>query len=351
MRDKLVISIDAMGGANAPLCIIEAIEIVAKSRSDILFVLHGDKSTIELILSDRASLKDICEIKHSSTVVSDEDQPLKALKSGKESSMYKSIMDVKNGDAHACISSGNTGALMVMAKMILGTLSGVKRPAICSYYPSVHEGTILLDLGANSDCDVNNFFQFAVMGACFAKVVKGVENPRIGVLNIGVEEYKGREIERKTHEMLKQSSLNYIGFAEPNQLSTAEFDVVVTDGFSGNIVIKTTEGIAKHLKSLMKSAFSGSVLGRICGLLMKVRLRKIFKVMDPRFYNGAMFIGLKGIVVKSHGSSDHIAFYNALQKTISLAENDINGKIQDLFLSQSHDDKNFIEKIKHKLGF
>jgi glycerol-3-phosphate acyltransferase PlsX len=353
MQERLVISIDAMGGANAPLCVIDALESFCSTNKSVNFLIFGNQSQLEPLLDSRPSLKDRYTIHHTNDVISDHEQPVRALKIGKNSSMYLAIQALKEGKANACLSSGNTGALMVMTKMILGSLKGIKRPAIVSLYPNQHGGTVILDLGANSQCDPQHLFEFAIMGSCFAKVVQHKDTPTIGVLNIGTEEYKGRELDKKTHELLKNSDLNYHGFVEPHDLAKGTVDVVVTDGFTGNVALKSSEGTAKVIKEFMKIAFHSNLRSKIGGWLAKKSLQIAFQDVDPRKYNGAMFIGVDGIVVKSHGSSDSIAFEYAINRVVELTEKQINKQISALLQHEKEleNAESIVSKIKTKLGF
>lgn len=353
MGKSTVISIDVMGGANAPLSVIQGLESVCEKYPDVFFMLFGKSHEAHSLISKTKLLKKRSKFIECATSVSDDEQPVKALKTGRESSMWKAIQAVKNGEASACVSSGNTGALMVMSKMVLGTLEHIKRPAIVSIFPNRGHGTVMLDLGANAECDAANLFQFAVMGTCFAKIVLRKDNPTVGILNVGVEEYKGRELDKKLHKLLSASQLNFKGFIEGHDLSECTVDVAVTDGFTGNIALKVAEGVAKTCMDYMKKGFQTSLLSKIGALLAKSGLKKSFGMIDPRLYNGAMLVGLDGIVVKSHGSSDAVAFANAVEVAINISKQAINRDIADM-LKQHHAETHktsIVDKIKHTLGF
>ncbi len=354
MNKNIIISIDAMGGANAPHCIVDAIAKVIESHKGVSFKIFGDEERINTALKPHGISQDRIEVIHTTKAITDDEQPIKALKTGKDSSMYKAIQAVKNGEANACISGGNTGALMVMSKMVLGSLHNVKRPAIVNIFPNLKGGCVILDLGANSECDAANLFQFALMGHAYARAVLKKDRPLIGILNVGTEEYKGRDIEKKTYEMLKQSGLNFYGHIEGYDITKGTVDVVVTDGFSGNIAIKVAEGTANICRDYIKEAFQSSFFAKIGGLLARKGLKTVLSRVDPRNYNGAMFIGVDGIVVKSHGSSDHKGFANAIDVTARLIKQDVNNEISQL-LTQLHElessKESLISKIKHKLGF
>ena len=336
MDTNIILSIDAMGGANAPQSVIEGLEIVCKQHDNISFLLFGKQSEIEPLLSNTQKLKNCSTIYDCATVICDNEQPVKAMKSGVESSMRAAIDATTLHGAHACISSGSTGALMVMAKIRLGMLSGIKRPAIVSVFPNRAKGTVMLDLGANAECDVTHLSQFAIMGLCFAKIVLGLDNspPSLGILNMGTESYKGRSVDRELAQLLSQTNLDFRGFVEGHDLSEGTIDVVVTDGFTGNIALKVAEGVAKTCLHYMKHGFKSSFFSRIGALLASRGLKKSFSIIDPRHYNGAMLIGLNKIVVKSHGSSDATSFANAVNVAINLVKQNINDKIIDMMEQQ-----------------
>lgn len=352
MHDKIVVSLDTMGGSKAPRSNIEAAFIALKRHPSLHLLLYGDTDIISPLLADLAPFAQRYKVLHAPTVVSDHDQPVRALRQGVESSMRKAIDSVHLGTAKACVSGGNTGALMVMAKMVLGDLPGIKRPAIIGAIPHKHGKTIILDLGANSECDELNLLQFALMGNAYAKVVLNKAAPSIGLLNMGVEAIKGTGLQKKTHELLKDTQLNYTGFIEGYDITEGVVDVVVTDGFTGNILLKFGEGVVKLILDILKKSFNKNLFTKIAGLLMKKTLKTAFSKIDPNNVNGAMFIGINGIVVKSHGSADSNAVAAAITIAYELAAQDIN---QDIIqeLKTMHAGSNaqlFMEKIKKTLG-
>jgi len=353
--NKIIISVDAMGGAHAPKSVVDAVNNASKKNPHISFKLFGDSALIKKLMPSELRASQSIEIIHTTHVISDDEQPVKALKTGRESSMYKAIRSVKDGEAHACISGGNTGALMVMAKLVLGSLPNVKRPAIINIFPnSRNKGTVMLDLGANAECDSVNLFQFALMGHCYSKCVMKVKNPSIGILNVGTEDYKGRDLEKRTFQLLSKSGLNFFGHVEGYDITQGTVDVIVTDGFSGNLVIKSAEGTAHICKDLIKEAFNSSWLAKLGGLFAKKALKKVMEKVDPRNYNGAMFAGVNGIVVKSHGSTDIQGFENAINVTTDLIKQDVNSQLSHL-LVQLHDlegknQEGLMSKIKSKFG-
>lgn len=326
---KYILALDAMGGDNAPYCVIAGAALFAKEYKHVDFLLFGDKDIIEPIYAKFPILASRAVIEHTKDFIKPEEKPSIALRKGKKSSMRLAIEAVKSGQADAIISAGNTGALMVMSKLILKPLDGIDRPAIGTIIPSKIGSSLLLDMGANSACDAENLVQFAVMGDAFVRSALGKAKPSIGILNIGSEELKGHETIRVANQIItkKYTHLNYHGYVEGDELMTGVVDVIVTDGFTGNIALKTIEGTAKILKTFFKDGFKSSLLSRIGFLLSALSLKKVFKKIDPRNHNGAMFLGLNGISIKSHGNADKIGFSNALKVATNLIENKINHKI------------------------
>ena len=255
---------------------------------------------------------DRLKIHHASETVSMDELPSRALRNKKDSSMRVAIDLVKSGEADACVSAGNTGALMATSRFVLKMLPNIDRPAIITALPSIQGQTYMLDLGANVDCTASHLFQFAVMGSEQVSAVAEIPNPRIGLLNIGQEEIKGNEQVKGAHELLASSSLNYVGYVEGDDIYKGGTDVIVSDGFVGNIALKSSEGVAKMISHFMKEGFQRNLLTKLAGLIALPVLRGLRRRIDPRNYNGASLLGLKGIVVKSHGSADKLAFANAI---------------------------------------
>ncbi len=328
---KLIIALDAMGGDNAPHAVLAGAENAHAAYPDVQFLLYGDEATLAALLPGYPKLQSVSRIMHAEAVVSPDDKPSTALRQGKRSSMRLAIDAVNSGEAAAMVSAGNTGALMAMSKIVLKTLPGIDRPAICTIMPTIRGKTVMLDLGANVDCNSDNLFQFALMGNAFARVMLKVESPTIGLLNIGSEDVKGNEVVKSAAALLKETAvpLNFIGYVEGNDIAEGTADVVVTDGFSGNIALKTAEGTAKICRDFMKQAFRSSLLARIGCLLARPALTKFFSRIDHRFYNGAMLVGLNGIIVKSHGGADALGLSSAICVAIELAAHTINNKIID----------------------
>jgi len=330
---KITISLDCMGGDNAPLSVIEGASIVARENNDVYFLLHGKEEEIEKILRKHPELRKTSEIRHTESFIAGDEKPLNALRKGKNSSMRLAIESVKHGEADAVVSAGNTGALMAISKIVLRSLPSIDRPALIQLIPNQSgTATALLDMGANLECDSLNLCQFAIMGSAFYSAVMKAKNPSIGILNIGSEDMKGNDAVKNAANMLKDSSLkkNFYGFVEGNDLLKGVVDVVVTDGFSGNIALKTIEGTSKFIGLVIREGFKSSLMAKIGYLFAKRALDKAKETLNPKLYNGAMFVGLNGISVKSHGNADGFAYSNAIKNTISLIENKVNEKISTL---------------------
>ena len=330
MSGRLTIALDAMGGDHAPKMVIAGANIAHRRFPEVHFLLFGDEARIAPLLDRNAALKPLCEIRHTPDFVANEDKPSVALRAGRRSSMRLAIDAAESGEAAAVVSAGNTGALMAMAKVVLRMVPGIDRPAIASYFPTMRGESVMLDLGANVECDADNLVQFAVMGEVFARTVLGVSQPSIGLLNVGSEEQKGHEEVRAAATLLRNTDLpvRFHGFVEGDDITAGTVDVVVTDGFSGNIALKTAEGTAKLYSEFLRGAFRSSLVARIGYLFARHALNKVRKRTDPRRYNGALFLGLNGIVVKSHGGTDALGFANAIGVAVDMAANDFNSKIR-----------------------
>lgn len=327
----ITIALDAMGGDHAPVFVVNGIDIARARFPDTNFILYGDEQRILPLLQKKRKLKDRCEIRHTDVVIGADDKPSQALRRGRRSSMRQAIDAVASGDAQGVVSAGNTGALMAMAKYVLKTIEGVDRPAIASFFPTARGESTMLDLGANVDCDANNLVQFAVMGAAFARTVLGVQRPSVGLLNIGVEEVKGHDAVRRVAQMLRESDppFDFYGFVEGGDIALGTVDVIVTDGFTGNVALKTVEGTARLYSRFLRAAFRRSVFSRLGYLLARPALETLRHKVDPRVYNGAMFVGLNGIVVKSHGGTDATGFASAIGVAVDM----VKGRYGDLILA------------------
>lgn len=330
MNHNLTIALDAMGGDKAPGAVVAGAAMALDRRPKLKFRFYGDKEQIEPLLQKRKALVAVSEIIHTTNSIANDEKPSVALRTGKKSSMRLAIDAVRAGDADCMISSGNTGALMAMAMIVLRKLPGVARPAIATYFPHRNGECVMLDLGANIDCAPKHLVQFAVMGCLFARTVLGIENPRVGLLNVGVEEAKGNNDIKTAAAMLRAADLPgiYHGFVEGDDIAAGTVDVIVTDGFTGNVALKVLEGTAKLLFSFIRQTFRASTMAKIGYLFARGALRKLKMRSDPRRYNGAMLIGLQGICVKSHGSADGFGFASAIEVAADLAGNGFNNDIR-----------------------
>jgi glycerol-3-phosphate acyltransferase PlsX len=317
MSTGVTVALDAMGGDVGPDAVVPAALVALAEHEDLSIILVGDEAVLQTTLDrHRAGTGERLRIRHASQVVRMDDLPSHAMRNKKDSSMRVAINLVKEGEAAACVSAGNTGALMATARFVLKMLPGINRPAICTALPSMTGHTWMLDLGANVDVDAEHLLQFAVMGSVMARAVDGNETPRIGLLNIGEEEIKGNEQVKDAGQLLAASHLNYGGYAEGDDIYKGGFDVVVCDGFVGNVSLKTTEGVAKMIAQFIREEFTRNLLTRLAALAAMPVLRAFRRRIDPRRYNGASLLGLKGIVVKSHGSADELAFANAIKVAV-----------------------------------
>jgi glycerol-3-phosphate acyltransferase PlsX len=327
---RLTIALDVMGGDRAPGIVIDGANIARERFPNVDFLMVGDEQRIEPLLARLPLLRKVSQVLHTDKAVSSDEKPSTALRNGRGSSMRLALDAVADGRAAAAVSAGNTGALMAMAKLSLRTLPGIDRPAIASIIPSQRGETVMLDLGANVVCDAQNLLQFAIMGDAFARAVLGLTNPTIGLLNIGAEEMKGREELRQAAILLRESPLaaQFHGFVEGNNLSTGSVDVVVTDGFTGNVALKTAEGTAQLIVHFLRESFKSSIWARIAYVLMRPALTQFRNRVDPRRYNGAVFVGLNGIAVKSHGGTDGLGFANAIGVAADMAMHGFIDKIR-----------------------
>ncbi len=322
------IAIDAMGGDVGLEVTVPAAIDVLKRYSRLNIILVGDEASLKEQLSGcPASIQKQITVKHASQIVGMDEKPASALRGKKDSSMRVAINLVKSGDADACISAGNTGALMATARFVLKTLPGIDRPAICSAIPTQTGHTHMLDLGANVDLSAQHLFEFAVMGSVLTSAVDNIEKPSIGLLNIGQEAMKGNEQVQQAANLISNSSLNYHGFIEGDDIYKGVVDVVVADGFVGNISLKTSEGVAKMIVYYIKREFNKNIFTKLAGLIAMPVLNAFKSKVDPRKYNGASLVGLKGIVVKSHGGADVFSFSNAIKVAMLEVENKVPQRI------------------------
>jgi glycerol-3-phosphate acyltransferase PlsX len=325
----LTLSIDAMGGDNAPEAIIDGLDIARVRHPGVRFLLHGKKDELERLIAGNAALQAAVELRNASDVVGMDDKPSQAMRRGRETSMWRAIDSVKSGEAAGAVSAGNTGALMAMALLQLRPLEGITRPAIAALWPTMYGQTVVLDVGANVACEARHLVDFGVMGTAFARAVLGIKTPSLGVLNVGAEELKGNEHVKTAAQTLRDAGLDiaFAGFVEGDDISAGTVDVVVTDGFTGNIALKTAEGTAKLVGYYLKQALSRSLFSKIGAFLASGAFRILKVRMDPRTANGGIFLGLNGIVVKSHGGTDGLGFAAAVDLAVDMAKQKITEKI------------------------
>lgn len=329
MVRALPIALDAMGGDKAPESVIAGARRALKMFPDARFIFFGREPVIAPLIHRNRHLAAVSEIVHAENVIAMDAKPSIALRQGKDSSMRAALDAVAQGRACAMVSAGNTGALMAMAKLVLRTLPGIHRPAITATVPSRHRPVVLLDMGANIDCTADHLVQFAIMGDAYARAMLGIQKPRIGLLNVGSEEMKGHDEVKDAHRILRSGTIpvDYFGFVEGNDILEGTTDVVVTDGFTGNIALKTAEGASRLIYSTLKTAIENSWTAKIGYLLARPAIRIALKQFDPRRLNGAILLGLNGIAVKSHGGADAKSFANAIRVAISLVDECVNDKI------------------------
>jgi phosphate acyltransferase len=324
MTSPLVLSIDAMGGDHAPDIVVDGAAAFLKGRRrPVKFLLHGDEAKIAPLVEKHPGLAAVCEIRHTAGEVDMSAKPSEAVRRSKGSSMWNAVHAVKDGEAHVAVSAGNTGALMAISKVILRMKTGVHRPAIAASWPVPQGYCTVLDVGANVECTPAQLVEFAIMGEAFHRVARGVARPTVGILNVGSEQMKGDETVRAADELLRAAKLDmdYRGYVEGNDISAGTTDVVVTDGFTGNIALKAAEGTARLLAGWMREAFTGSLVAKAGAALLSVSGLKILKSrMDPRSVNGGVFLGLNGVVVKSHGGTDSVGFATSLRIALELAD-------------------------------
>lgn len=337
MSRKVTIALDAMGGDHGPAAVVPAALATLERDDSVNLTLVGLADVLENAKRQAGdSYGSRLGFKTATEVVSMDEAPADALRRKKDSSLRVAIELVKSGEADACVSSGNTGALMATARYVLKTLPGIDRPAIISAVPGVAGPTYMLDLGANVGCTPEQLLQFALMGSVVAEDMLDIERPRVGLLNIGIEDIKGNETVREAGELLNQSGLNYVGFVEGDGIFHADVDVVVSDGFVGNVALKTMEGVARLISSFLKEEFRRSLLRGVQGFVAQSALEALRERVDPRRYNGASLVGLNGIVLKSHGAADQFAFQNAVNSAIVEARKGVPLQIGQLLENRPH---------------
>ena len=326
------LAIDAMGGDAAPEVVLDGLELAAERHPGARFLLVGDEARVGGALARRKRAARMCSLRHAPDVISGDLKPTAALRM-RGSSMRLAIDAVAAGEAAGVVSAGNTGALMALAKIVIKTMPEIDRPALAAIGPSARGDVVLLDLGANVQCDARNLVEFAIMGDAFARVALGLTMPSIGLLNVGSEELKGDDRVRAAAEILRDSHVGaqFRGFIEGHDITAGTVDVVVTDGFTGNVALKTGEGALKLMRDLLRQVFTSSVPARLGYLLARPALDRLREWMDPRRYNGAILLGLNGVVVKSHGGTDALGFAHAVDVAMDMVTHGYNDRIRDGF--------------------
>lgn len=333
MSDSITISVDAMGGDNAPRAVVHGAFLAFKERKNTRFIFHGRKAEIDSLLEEFPALKPVSDVRDSQVVIAMDEKPSQALRKGKgTSSMWMAIQSVKDGEADVAISGGNTGALMAMATFCLRPMEGISRPGIAAIWPTLRSDIIVLDMGATIGADAQQLVDYAILGSALARALFDSAAPTVGLLNVGTEEVKGLESIKEAGKILSEASgagFTYHGFVEGDDIGKGTVDVVVTEGFVGNIALKTAEGTARQVASYLRSALSATWLSKLGALLASSALNSLKRKMDPRTVNGGVFMGLNGIVIKSHGGTDEVGYKSALGLAYEMARSRLIDKIGD----------------------
>lgn len=332
MTEKLTIALDAMGGDHGPDTVIPGAALAAERHPGFTFLFFGDEAKITPLLAAYPKLKPVARVSHTDVAVAMDDKPSQALRRGRgKSSMWQAIEAVRDGKASAAVSAGNTGALMAMARFVLKTLPGIERPAIAVLWPTEKGESVVLDVGATVGADARQLLEFAVMGEAMARCLFGLEQPRVGLLNVGVEEIKGNEAVKEAGRLLREMPLpiHFHGNVEGDDISKGTVDVVVTEGFTGNVALKTAEGTAKQISAFLRAALSSTLLSKLGAFLAQGAFRAFKEKLDPRKHNGGVFVGLTGVVVKSHGGTDALGFATAIDMAIEMVKNGLVAKIAE----------------------
>ena len=335
MNEKITIAVDAMGGENSPNKIIGGIKLVLKDNENLYFNLFGKSKVINNLINDNDLIKEKCQIIDSELVIEDNESPLQAAKKNDKSSMWQAINSVKNNESQIALSAGNTGALLILSKMILEMIKGIDKPALAGLWPNKKGMNIVLDLGANIECSDKNLIDFTYMGSSLYKSLFPDIPPKVAILNVGSEEIKGHDEIKKAYKFLRENKISdfeFMGYVEGNHITEGEVNVIVTDGFTGNIALKTAEGTATFVTNLLKESLNRSLYSKILTFFNYLNFKKFKDRLDPRKYNGAIFLGLNGPVVKSHGATDSLGFANSIKMCKKIVEG------------------NLIKKIKHNLN-
>ncbi len=323
---QLRIAIDAMGGDEGTPMVLEGVSLAKAQFPNAEFVLFGDEAVILEELKAHPSLANNTRVVHTDIAIGSQEKPSQAVRKGRKSSMGLAVEAVKEGEADVAVSAGNTGAMMALSKIILRMMPGIDRPALATRIPTLEGETVMLDLGANVECDVQNLVQFAVMGSAFARAILGHDRPKVALLNVGVEDLKGNETVKEAAAYLKDHEtehMDFVGYVEGHDLVHGQVQVIVTDGFTGNVALKTAEGTAHLITTLLKRSFEQSVRTKLGYLVSKPGLSLLKEHLDPNNHNGAVFLGLNGLVVKSHGGTNAKGFANAIKVAVGMAQNDL----------------------------
>jgi phosphate acyltransferase len=332
MTEKLTIALDAMGGDHGPQTVISGAALAAERHPGFTFLFYGDEAKIAPLLSAHPKLKAVAQISHTDVAVSMDDKPSQALRRGRgKSSMWQAIEAVRDGKASAAVSAGNTGALMAMARFVLKTLPGIERPAIAVLWPTEKGESVVLDVGATVGADARQLLEFAVMGEAMARCLFGLEQPSVGLLNVGVEEIKGNEAVKEAGRLLREMPLpiHFHGNVEGDDIAKGTVNVVVTEGFTGNVALKTAEGTAKQISTFLKASLNSTLMSKLGAFLAQGAFRAFKERLDPRKHNGGVFVGLNGVVVKSHGGTDALGFATAIDVAIEMVKNGLVTKISE----------------------
>lgn len=331
MNSELIIALDAMGGDHAPEIVVEGAKIARERYPSARYLIFGDEAKVAPLVAQYPQLADAATVHHTDQAISGEDKPAQAVRRGRDSSMGLAIQAVREGDAVVAVSAGNTGALMALSKFMLRTMHDIDRPALASIMPTLRGESVMLDLGANVECSEENLIQFAVMGAVFARSVLGLARPRVGLLNIGVEELKGNDEVKAAGRRLRDAPLpmEFAGYVEGDGIGAGDFDVVVTDGFSGNVALKTAEGTAKLIYGLVRQVSEANFLTKLGLFIGRQGLNALRDHLDPQNHNGAVFLGLNGLVVKSHGGAGASSFASAIGVAADMARHDLINAIHE----------------------
>ena len=327
--ENVILSIDAMGNDSGPATILAGAAIARRRHPKLRFLLHGDEAMLKPLLVRHRALAKSSEIRHAPSVVGMAEKPSQALRRGRNSSMWHALEAVASGESQVAVSAGNTGALMAISMFRIGLIEGISRPAIAVLWPTMRGQSVVLDVGANAGCDAEQLVDFAVMGEAFARAIFAIERPTVGLLNIGEEEMKGIESVKRAGQILRASKLpiEFYGFVEGDDIGAGIVDVIVTDGFTGNVALKTAEGTAKLVFHYLRGALKRSLLGRLGAMLASGAFKVLRHKLDPRTLNGGVFLGLNGVVVKSHGGADALGFASAIDLAVDMGGSDLIARI------------------------